>query len=79
MWKWLTAHLIAGIGNVKYPTLLKIVGGLFVLTLLLPDPIPFVDEILLGLVTLMLSRQTHQPNKPKTYEKQPIDVSFKRS
>jgi len=28
-------------------------GGLFCLDLLVPDPIPFVDEILLGLLTLL--------------------------
>lgn len=42
--------------KLKYPALFKIVGGLFVLTLLTPDPLPFIDEILLGLTTLMLAK-----------------------
>jgi len=43
-------------GRLKYPTLLKLTAALFVITLIVPDPIPFVDEILLGLATLVLSR-----------------------
>lgn len=31
-------------------------GGLFVLDLIVPDFIPFIDEILLGLATLILAR-----------------------
>jgi hypothetical protein len=33
-----------------------ITGGLFVLDLIVPDLIPFIDEILLGLATLILAR-----------------------
>jgi hypothetical protein len=43
-------------GRLKYPTLLRLTAALFVITLIVPDPIPFVDEILLGLATLVLSR-----------------------
>jgi len=41
--------------KLRYPTLFKITAALFALTLLVPDPIPFVDEILLGLGTLLLA------------------------
>ena len=40
----------------RFPTLLLLTGGLFALDLLIPDFIPFVDELLLGLATLILSR-----------------------
>ena len=40
----------------RFPTLLLVTGGLFALDLLVPDFIPFVDELLLGLATLILSR-----------------------
>ena len=40
----------------RFPTLLLITGGLFVFDLLIPDLVPFIDEILLGLATLILSR-----------------------
>jgi len=41
--------------GLRFPTLFKIVAGLFVLDLLLPDLIPFYDEILLALGTLLLA------------------------
>ena len=40
----------------RFPTLLLFTGGLFALDLIVPDFIPFVDELLLGLATLILSR-----------------------
>lgn len=41
--------------RLRYPTLFKMTAGLFALTLFIPDPLPFVDEILLGLGTLLLA------------------------
>ena len=41
--------------KLRYPTLFKITAALFAVTLFVPDPIPFVDEILLGLGTLLLA------------------------
>jgi hypothetical protein len=40
--------------KLRFPTLFLITAGLFVLDLLIPDVIPFADEILLGLGTLLL-------------------------
>lgn len=42
--------------KLRFPILLFITGSLFVLDFLIPDFIPFVDEILLGLATVILSR-----------------------
>ncbi len=41
--------------RLRYPTLFKLTAALFVLTLFIPDPIPMLDEILLGLGTLLLA------------------------
>lgn len=41
--------------KLRYPTLFKLTAALFALTLFVPDPVPFVDEILLGLGTLLLA------------------------
>ncbi len=41
--------------RLRYPTLFKLTAGLFVLTLFIPDPIPFVDELVLGFGTLLLA------------------------
>ena len=40
----------------RFPTLLLMTGGLFWLDLIVPDFVPFVDELLLGLGTLILAR-----------------------
>ena len=40
----------------RFPTLLLITGSIFALDVVVPDFIPFADELLLGLATLILSR-----------------------
>jgi hypothetical protein len=41
--------------RLRFPQLLVLTGALFVLDLLVPDPIPLVDELLLGLGTLLFA------------------------
>jgi hypothetical protein len=41
--------------NLRFPKLLAITTGLFVIDLFFPDVVPFVDEILLGLISLLLA------------------------
>jgi hypothetical protein len=43
-------------GRLRYPKLLALTATIFVVDLVVPDLLPFVDEILLGLGTLLLSR-----------------------
>jgi len=38
-------------------TLMTLCAMLFVIDLVLPDPLPFVDEIILGVTTLLLARR----------------------
>jgi hypothetical protein len=40
--------------GLRYPTLFGLVAALFVIDLIVPDLIPFIDEILLALGTLLL-------------------------
>ena len=40
--------------RMRFPTLFLVTATLFVLDLMIPDVIPFVDELLLGLGTLVL-------------------------
>jgi len=49
----LRAWLIKKASTLKYPTLFKLFLVLFGIDVLVPDMIPFADEILLGLLTLM--------------------------
>lgn len=41
--------------GLRFPVLFLLMAGAFVVDLLLPDFIPFLDEILLGLATLALA------------------------
>lgn len=51
----LTGALLRRAQNLRFPRLAALVATLFVLDLLIPDVIPFIDEILLGLATLLLA------------------------
>lgn len=50
--------------RLRYPTLFKITAGLFALTLVIPDPVPFVDEILFGLGSLLLANWKRRGDAP---------------
>ena len=41
-------------GRLRYPTLFFMMAGVFLLDVLIPDMLPFADEILLGLGTVLL-------------------------
>jgi uncharacterized protein DUF6116 len=50
------SRVIGGVtSRLKFPQLLATTAGLFLLDLLIPDLIPFVDEILLGLATALFA------------------------
>lgn len=51
------------VGELRFPQLFWLTAVLFVLDLLIPDLIPFADEILLGLATLLLGswKRRRQP------------------
>ena len=59
-----SAGLLAWARKRRYPTLLLITGGLFVVDLVVPDLVPFVDELLLGLGTLVLARWKDERTTP---------------
>lgn len=60
----LLAPFMTWAGRLQYPTLFKLVASLFVFTLLVPDGLPFVDEILLGLATLLLAKWKTRNQQP---------------
>lgn len=39
--------------RLRFPWLFALTAGLFLLDVLIPDPLPFFDELLLGLVALL--------------------------
>ncbi len=58
---WMFGPLLGFAERLRFPRLLLLTASLFVVDLAIPDLIPFVDEILLALVTLLLSRWKKKP------------------
>lgn len=55
------------VSNLRFPQLFVLVAALFLLDLLIPDLIPFADEILLGLLTVLLGslQRRHDAEAPR--------------
>jgi hypothetical protein len=51
----LLAPLLRWFGKLSYPRLFLLTAVLFIVTTVIPDPIPLADELLLGLGTLLLA------------------------
>ena len=41
--------------GMRFPTMFLIVGGLFLVNLVVPDLIPFYDEILMAMITVLIA------------------------
>lgn len=54
-WSVIRNRFLQYASNLRFPKLLAITTGLFVIDLFFPDVVPFVDEILLGLISLLLA------------------------
>jgi len=77
---FLSAPLIAWLSRLSYPRLFMVVGVLFGVNLLIPDPIILVDEVLLGLATVMLAKRKRSPQPGDAApEKPPLDGEARRS
>ncbi|MEJ2514698.1 MAG: hypothetical protein P8080_07055 [Gammaproteobacteria bacterium] len=55
--------------RLRFPYLFAITGVLFVVNLFVPDVVPFADEIIMGLVALLLG--SLKKKKPRAAETQP--------
>ena len=51
----LLAPVLRWFAKLSYPRLFMLTAALFVANVFVLDPIPFVDELLLGLATLLLA------------------------
>jgi len=69
----LLAPLLAFARRLRYPTLFKVTIVLFAISVLVPDPLPFIDEILLGLGTLLLANWKHRDAPRKAADGRVID------
>ena len=52
-------------------TLFTVVAVIFLVDLAVPDPVPFVDEIVLGAATILLARWRLRRTEPEPAEKPP--------
>jgi hypothetical protein len=59
--------------GLRFPTLFLLSGALFVLNMLIPDFIPFYDEILLALLTLALGAWKKRGRAPDSDAQAPAN------
>jgi hypothetical protein len=76
----LSAPIVAFASRLRFPTLFKITLALMVLSWLLPDPIPFLDEIVTAMATLVLAswKRPADPAQPPAREGATIEGESRR-
>ena len=55
------APLFRWLGRLSYPKLFLVAAALFTANLFILDPLPFVDEVLLGIGAMMIARRKRKP------------------
>lgn len=73
----LLAPVMRFLGRLSYPKLMLTFAALFVVDMFVIDPIPFIDEIMFGLVTVLLANRK-KPKQPDAPGKPPIDGEARR-
>lgn len=73
----LLGPILRWFGRLSYPRLFLLAAALFVADTLIPDFIPFADELLLGLGTLLLANWKKR-KEPGTDPGPPIDGDSQR-
>jgi len=54
--KGIKARLLGYLESLRFPWLLLVTAVLFLVSVLVPDAFPFIDEIVLALLTVVLGR-----------------------
>lgn len=57
--------VLAWLGRLRNPHLFAVAAALFLVDLAVPDLLPFVDELLLGMLTLWLGSRRHERRQGK--------------
>jgi len=65
--------------RLKYPQLFMVLAGLFLVDLLVPDPIPFVDEAMLALMTFLVGMWRTRKEPTEETPPPPKDVTAEGS
>jgi hypothetical protein len=63
--------LLKHLGRFGYTTLLVLLAVVFVVDLFIPDPLPFVEEILLGLMAVTMAKVRGRKDEGAGQEKTP--------
>ncbi len=71
--KWLIAFITRYGTRLRFPQLFLVTAALFALDVIIPDFIPFADEILLALATLLLGTWQKQRSGDEPYNDQQAD------
>lgn len=59
-----TGPIMGFASRLRFPTLFAITLGLWALNMIIPDPVPVIDEIVMGLLTLMLATWKKRKDLP---------------
>lgn len=60
----ITSFLLRFASRLRFPQLFAVVLGLFLVDLFVPDVIPFFDELILGLLALLLGSLRKRDDAP---------------
>ena len=60
------------LGGLKFPQIFTLLAALFAIDFFLPDPIPFIDEIIFAILAIMLGMWKKRPEEVP-FEGTPFD------
>lgn len=69
----LLAPVLVWLGRLRHPQLFVVTGILLVVNVLIPDVVPFIDELLLAALTLWLG--SRKRGRGKADAEQPADAA----
>lgn len=55
--------IVRWVSRLKFPYLFALTAILFIANIFIPDALPFIDEIIIGLVTLLLGSLRRKPSE----------------
>jgi hypothetical protein len=73
----LLAPVLGFFSRLSYPRLFALTAALFAFDVVIPDFVPFADELLLGLGTLLLANWKKRKG-PEPAQKPPLDGEVRR-
>lgn len=75
----MTGPVVGFASRLRFPTLFKVTLALMVLSWLLPDPVPFMDEVITALATLVLANwKRREPAASPAPPREPIEGESRR-